>query len=66
MADDWISRGPRLRAEMLALLRRPYEPHHIPRPSDADLEAFADAFVASSRPYHERERKRAHTPDLFE
>lgn len=43
-----------LRAEMLRLLREPWNPRNlfgmIPEPSDADKIAFAEAFVRASRP----------------
>lgn len=56
MADDYARRGPYLRAQMLALMARPYTAGMIAEPSQAEKEAFADAFVESSRPYHERAR----------
>lgn len=54
MADDAAKRSARLRALMMEALQRPYGPGHIPEPSLAEKEAFADAFVRDSEPYYGR------------
>lgn len=54
MRDDAAKRAAMLRSLMLAALDRPYTAGQIPEPTRAQKEAFADAFVEASRPYHER------------